>query len=129
MAKRLEFNWLPTVKYTLVLMVYILAGSVLIFYLEECKNDEQKLPKTRRKLFTGNVNETCRKLAADMFLFSNETRSSNIEKSTAMFLQKCGKLLNEEVTESFENSKCSWSWKNIRKWIKFSHSTFATIGE
>ena len=128
MASRLEFHWLPAIKYTVVLMVYILAGSVLIFYIEECKNEDMKESKIRKKVFTGNITTMCVSLAANILTNSNETRM--FDKQLSEFMSKCSKLLSmESFVDTSGREGCSWSWKSIRKWIKFVHNTLATIGK
>ena len=109
-------------------MVYILAGSVLIFYLEECVSDRKS--STRVEAFTGNATELCVRLISAIFTKPNETRSSGSKKHLVTHMHKCWRLLqNEAAIVSAEGDRCSWSWRSIRKWVKFSHSTLTTIGE
>lgn len=127
MAPRLEYHWLPAVKYTSVLMVYLLSGSMLMFYIEECRNNSNKIPKARRRIFTGNITAVCLNLALQIFQGTNGTSSNSIEKD---FMSRCSTLLSQEKLVDLEGyGDCSWNGRSVRKWIKFVHNTLTTIGE
>ena len=124
MAPRLEFRWLPAIKYTAVLLVYVLAGSVLIFYIEECRYNEKGTMKHKQKVFHGNITAVCLNLAVNSIEKSNDTKDIDNE-----FMSKCSKLLSkEELVELKGYGDCTWNGRSVRKWTKFVHNTLTTIG-
>ena len=124
MAPRLEFRWLPAIKYTAVLLVYVLAGSVLIFYIEECRYNDKGTMKHKQKVFHGNITAVCLNLAVNSIEKSNDTKDIDNE-----FMSKCLKLLSkEELVELKGYGDCTWNGRSVRKWTKFVHNTLTTIG-
>ena len=125
MAPRLEFHWLPAVKYTAVLLVYLLAGSVLMFYIEECRYNANGTPKETQKIFNGNLTALCLKLVVHNSGISNETSRDVIDSNS---MKRCLALLSKgELREGYGD--CTWNARSVRKWIKFVHNTLTTIGK
>lgn len=122
MTGRLAFHWGPFVKYSLVLIVYIFAGGLLFFYIEECKYSSVKT-QLRRRYYLGNASSICLKFSGKLLNNVNASRR-------LLFVNQCEILLNKEAAiEIPSTGKCSPDWKDVSKWIKFVHNTLATIGK
>lgn len=129
MAKRLEFHWIPFFKYSLVLSVYVFAGGMLLFHLEECNYNTEELERKHSKLLAGNITAFCITLAetaVDTFNVSKAEMAQNKE-----FIDNCMKLVSQEKVYLFgdDSQRCKWHWMNLRKWIRFASNSLATIGE
>ena len=112
-------------------MVYVFAGGLLTFYIEECR-DETPTSNRKKRAFLGNITDICRNIAGQMFLNTNNSLKPKENRSLldlSSFMARCYRLLDKEEIVFKTKRECAWNWKNLRKWIKFVHNTLATIGK